>query len=72
MSKSKTLELIAKTLFLYNNTFFSNEEIEAAWKNLPHERDLQRMYSLCKKEYFRMAKGVYEHVIKPLQTNIDI
>tara|TARA_R110000868_G_C10360079_1_gene717242 strand:- start:45 stop:242 length:198 start_codon:yes stop_codon:yes gene_type:complete len=56
MSKTKTLELFAKTLFQYHQ---SHKEFDTkAWERLEHERTLD-IYSVSKREYFRMAKGVY-------------
>jgi len=56
MSKNKTLEVFAKILFQYHQ---SHKEFDAkAWDKLEHERTLD-IYGVSRREYFRMAKGVY-------------
>ena len=56
MSKNKTIEVFAKILFQYHQ---SHKEFDAkAWDKLEHERTLN-IYGVSKREYFRMAKGIY-------------
>ncbi len=59
MSKTKKLEQIAKTLFQYYHCLKPGEELDKKWADLPHDGGIAYMYTMCKKEYFRMAKGVF-------------
>ena len=65
MTKNKLIEAIAKRMYEYQGSEFE-VNLNDRWKDLPHDRDWASPYSLSKREYFRMAKGVYK-LLKELE-----
>ena len=64
MSKTKQLEEIAKTLFIYHmkslGDISNKDYVDKSWNDLPHDRDWGCPYTVCKREYFRMARGMHK------------
>lgn len=65
------IEKIAKTLFEYHRTDFSSEEdVDKKWEKLPNDyptkfRNMLDILDLTKKDYRKMAIGVYYNYIEP-------
>lgn len=62
-----TKATVAKRLFRYHTNLHSDEEMEKEWAKLPQERDWGCPYTVCRREYFRMAKGVLDLLGNPTE-----
>jgi hypothetical protein len=61
---------IAKILFQFHQEIWDDpEELEKDWKDLPDDRNFSCMYSVCKREYLRMADGVRKKILNEQKTN---
>lgn len=55
---------IAKILFQFHQQIWNNpERLEKEWKELPGDRNDLYFYTVCKREYFRMADGVKKKIL---------
>jgi len=66
MENNMSRQEIAKILFQFHQEIWNDpERLEKEWRELPKDRDFSCMYSVCQREYLRMADGVRKKILPP-------